>query len=408
MLVSAVACFAQAELSEKEQNDLRDAVSETSNSPIEFIRALEGHLKKYPDSPRKADMERGIVKAAMELKDHRRIAIYGERVLASSPDDAMLLEVVSRGLLANNDKASAQRALKYSLHAEELWRAREKEDPGPGMRGKAREEIDGALGRCYVYSARASGNLEKLDDAIAFARKSYEANPTAESAREISRWLERSGKTEDAIVPLADAFAIADPKVTEAQRATDRKRLGELYRKTHESEKGLGDVVLVAYDRTAILLAGRRNRLRAVDPNALATEPLDFTLSSLKGERLDLSSLKGKVIVMDFWATWCGPCRAQKPLYDQVKKSFGDKKDVVFLAVSTDEDRALVEPFLTAQKWSKSVYFEDGLANAMRISSIPTTVVFNKRGEIVSRMNGFVADRFVEMLSERIREALTE
>ncbi len=44
----------------------------------------------------------------------------------------------------------------------------------------------------------------------------------------------------------------------------------------------------------------------------------------------------------------------------------------------------------------------------MRISSIPTTIVFNKRGEIVSRMNGFVADRFVEMLSERIRDALTE
>ncbi len=85
-------------------------------------------------------------------------------------------------------------------------------------------------------------------------------------------------------MPLADAFAIADPKATDAQRAADRKRLGELYRKTHENEKGLGDVVLAAYDRTAILLAGRRNRLRAVDPNALATEPLEFTISSLKGE----------------------------------------------------------------------------------------------------------------------------
>jgi hypothetical protein len=83
-----------------------------------------------------------------------------------------------------------------------------------------------------------------------------------------------------------------------------------------------------------------------------------------------------------------------------------DKPEVVFLAVSTDEDRALVGPFLDSTKWSKQVYFDDGLSGLLRISSIPTTVVLDRQGNVHSRLNGYIADRFVDMLSDRIREAL--
>jgi thioredoxin-related protein len=54
----------------------------------------------------------------------------------------------------------------------------------------------------------------------------------------------------------------------------------------------------------------------------------------------------------------------------------------------------------------QAVYFEDGLTRKLEISSIPTTLVVNRHGEIISRMNGFVPERFVDMLSERIEEAL--
>jgi thioredoxin-related protein len=79
---------------------------------------------------------------------------------------------------------------------------------------------------------------------------------------------------------------------------------------------------------------------------------------------------------------------------------------VVFLAVSTDEDRSLVAPFLEKNKWSRDVWFTDGLAEEFRINSIPTTVVLDRTGQIHSRMNGFIAARFVDMLSARINEAL--
>jgi thiol-disulfide isomerase/thioredoxin len=117
--------------------------------------------------------------------------------------------------------------------------------------------------------------------------------------------------------------------------------------------------------------------------------------------------LKGKAVVFDFWATWCGPCRVQHPLYEEVKQRFHDSPDVVFLSVNTDDERELVAPFLKENHWEqRQVYFEDGLSRVLAITSMPTTIVLDRHGEVTSRMNGFVPERFVDMLTDRIKDAL--
>jgi thiol-disulfide isomerase/thioredoxin len=409
LFAGAMLAGAQTSNSEAEQNDLRRAVGEAGSSPIEMTRALEAHLAKYPKSARRNDIELAVLKASVDAKDNRRIALYGERVLARDSGDVPILESVARALLLLDDKANAEKALGYARRLEQGLDALEKEKASSAREeGQKREEIDRTRGKALVYQARALSNLGKMAEALDRARASYQAYPSSEAARETARCLERSGKIDEALPYLADAFMINDPRRTEVERARDRARLGETYRKVKGNQAGLGDLVLAAYDRTTAQLAERRLKLRQLDPNANVTNPIEFTLSSLKGGKLALASLKGKVLIMDFWATWCGPCRGQHPLYGQVKQRFKDRADVVFLSINTDEDRGLVEPFLDEAKWSKEVYFEDGLSASLRVSSIPTTVIFGKRGEVFSRMNGYIPERFVDMLSERIKEALKE
>jgi thiol-disulfide isomerase/thioredoxin len=133
---------------------------------------------------------------------------------------------------------------------------------------------------------------------------------------------------------------------------------------------------------------------------------MEFTLTGLDGQKLAMATLKGKVMVLDFWATWCVPCRAQHPLYEEVKRRLGDDLPVMFLSVNTDEDRQLVKPFLDDVKWPERVYFEDGLSRALAVTTIPTTIVFDRHGRLFSRMNGYDPARFVETLVARVRNAL--
>jgi thiol-disulfide isomerase/thioredoxin len=391
---------------EAEQADLRRALAEAGSSQIDFARAIERHLQKYPGTGQRAELERAMVRAASELRDNRRLLLYGERVLSREPENIDLLEKVSRILLTDEDKENNTRALGYAKQMESAIRGLAK--PLQGTRGAASktEERDVLSCKALAYQARAVGNLGKAEEAEKLARAAFDAYPNAEAAREAARWLERQGKTEEAIRWLADAFAIADPGAGDEDREKDRKRLGEWYRKWKGSEVGLGDIVLASWDRTQALLETYRATLKKMDPNVAARSPLQFTISGLSGEKLALASLAGKVVVLDFWATWCGPCRAQQPLYEEVMRRYQGNPNVAFLNINTDEDRSVVKPFLDQNGWKKTIYFEDGLSGLLRVSSIPTTVIIDQRGEVASRMNGFIPERFVDMLSERIDELL--
>jgi thiol-disulfide isomerase/thioredoxin len=390
-----------------QQQDLQRAVNEAGASSIDLTRVLEEFLRKYPNATQLKDIVRALAKAAIDNKDDRRTALYGERVLASSPDDMLMLDRVAHAELTLGGKDNAEKAFAHARRFQEL--VEKLPEPNGAGAAKRTEERDRGIARALLYQSRAKSALGDFNEASKLAALSFARYACEESAREWGGALDSAGYYEQAVMHFADALMIPDLRALDSDRALDRKRLGESYRKKHDSEKGLGEAILEAYDRTAALVEARLNRLNALDPNANVTDPMGFTIGGLDGQKLKLGSLKGKVVILDFWATWCGPCRVQHPMYDQVQEKFKDRGDVVLLSIDTDDDHSIVAGFLDQQKWPKTrVYFEDGLQKLLQVSDIPTTIVFDKQGRVASRMNGFLPDRFVEQLSARIQSALTE
>ncbi len=114
----------------------------------------------------------------------------------------------------------------------------------------------------------------------------------------------------------------------------------------------------------------------------------DFTAVDMKGDKVSLSSLKGKVIYIDLWATWCGPCLAEMPHYDSLKRIYKDNDQVAFVSLSIDDG---------AEPWKNNVVKRnaDGIQwlinrtklSAYNIVGIPRTLLIDKNFKIVD-MNG--------------------
>lgn len=389
-----------------ETKALMDALNDAANSPPDLIRNLEAFLKAYPNAVQRADIENALARAAIDAKDDRRTVTYGRRALQTHPDDMLLLDRVARALLALGGAENAQASLQYSRA---FVQNVEKAAPAAGADAARRQEDrDRGESRVLLYQSRAETILGEKKEAERLAAQAYAVYPSEEPAREWGAALAALGETRDAIAHYADAFTIPDPHALDSDRAADRAALAGLYRQLHHSESGMGDEILAAYDRSAALIEARHARLAALDPNYAATDVMQFRLTGLDGSRLALGSLKGSVVVADFWATWCTPCRAQHPLYEQVKKRFEGRSDVIFLSIDTDENHNLVGSFLDQNHWSKTVYFEDGLQRFLQVSNIPTTILFGKDGHVSSRMSGFLPDKFADQLTARIRFALGE
>jgi thiol-disulfide isomerase/thioredoxin len=388
-----------------ELQELTRAVREAGNSPKDYIRVLEAHLAKYPASAHRAEIEGVLAKSAVELHDDARVIKYGEPVIARDPADIQMIDRVTRAYLDSDDRASAEKALALvNKYQDAVVKLRQEPAPGRLSAGQWAQDLDHAFARALLLKARASGLLDQKQDAVELARQSFQMFPNEEAAREQGKWLAAKGDLQAAIEQYANAFSIEDPHSTEVDRSKDRRKLGELYTRLYGSEKGLGDLILHAYDAMSIVMADEVARLKSKDPNAQAASLLDFTLPGVAGSSLPLASLKGKTVIIDFWATWCEPCKMQRPLYVKVEGKYKQDPDVAFISVNTDEDRTLVEPFIKSQKWTDAGYFDGGLADFLKVGNLPTTLIVDKNGQVASRMNGFVPERFVDLLTERIEE----
>ena len=143
----------------------------------------------------------------------------------------------------------------------------------------------------------------------------------------------------------------------------------------------------------------------AIDPNAPPPSadaeaavngkpaPLNFTLKDMNGIDVSLASFKGKVILLNFWATWCGPCRVEIPYLIELQRQYGD--DLVILGVSVDDPMEKLKPYATEMKINYPLLVGSGRQDFQDAYGpfwgIPVTVFVSRDGRIHKKHSGIAS-----------------
>lgn len=149
---------------------------------------------------------------------------------------------------------------------------------------------------------------------------------------------------------------------------------------------------------------------RRAEESELANRPApDFILPYLspkeRGQSQRLSDLQGKAVVLDFWASWCRPCREQTPVLERVASSIGAERLTV-LGVATSDDEAAVRRFLDQHPMQyPSVYDADGTASTQyRVQGLPTLAVIRKDGTVTAVATGLMSEgELRRLISDALR-----
>jgi thiol-disulfide isomerase/thioredoxin len=279
-----------------------------------------------------------------------------------------------------------EQAVALAKKGVDLTRASEATDKPPTMRQKdwkeqSRRNLAGILDT-YAFGLSKFG---KQTEAAAAYAEAY-ALGGDEDAEITQRYLDclvKAGMNTEAMKVSHDVIVRGKetPPVVEAYRAS--------YLKVKGSDKGL-DAALG--DARA---AGIRSRHDALVRSRVNKPSIDFTLKDLGGKQVNLSSLKGKVVVLDFWATWCGPCKASFPTLQKMYNKHRTNEKVAIYSMNTwervsgAERTALVEKFMADNKYTFPVLYDESFVEKYGVDGIPTKFLIDKKGNIAFKSIGF-------------------
>ncbi|MCS7261981.1 MAG: TlpA family protein disulfide reductase [Aquificaceae bacterium] len=151
----------------------------------------------------------------------------------------------------------------------------------------------------------------------------------------------------------------------------------------------------------AMLLFGLRQKQEEVLQSSHLQELPDITFQTLDGQELRLSDLRGKVVLVNFWATWCPPCREEMPIFEKEYRKCKDKGFEV-LAVNMDSSQGALDKFLKDNNYSfRIVRTSEGAEKELKLMGFPTSYLLDKEGKVYRVKLGIYRE-----LGEDLRELL--
>jgi len=121
---------------------------------------------------------------------------------------------------------------------------------------------------------------------------------------------------------------------------------------------------------------------------------LNFSFRDVNGKKVSLSDFKGKVIILDFWATWCVPCKAEIPGFIDLQKKYG-AQGLQIIGLSVDDPPTTAKTYVEQMKMNYPVLLAEGKEEILKaydpIPSIPVSIIIDRHGRIVTRHLGIAA-----------------
>ncbi len=172
------------------------------------------------------------------------------------------------------------------------------------------------------------------------------------------------------------------------------------------------DQALAALEKLLTEMGSKQSATEAVNAERRksAKPAPDFKLATLKSDTVQLSKLKGKVVMLDFWATWCGPCVSELPNLAKLYKKYADNPKILFFSIDTNEPASSIKPFMEKYNYSFNVLLGNltSVSHMYGVDAIPTKFLVDQSGRIQFKHIGGGPDpKVIDELSKEIDELLS-
>ncbi len=343
---------------------------------------LEKFLDDFPQQGQNLDNYRNqLISTYIQAKQNDKAL----SVLNASPKpDGMMLNSIAWGMIERGEEL--EKAVEWAKKAVDIYRNSDASSKPSYVTAKGwKKNQESGLGMILDTYAFGLQKLGRLQEALTSYEEAY--NLTNGTHPDINARLVESyvanGKNEK-------AMQVANECVRKGN-STDKllEQYKMAYVKAKGSDKGFDDEVKKVRNVA-------KNDIRQKLMKERVNKPaIDFSLVSLEGKSVKLSELKGKIVVLDFWATWCGPCKASFPYLQKVYDKYKNNDKIVILAVNTWENKTgkereqLVKDFMKDNKYTFPVIYDVNFVEKYNVEGIPTKFIIDKNGKIQFKDIGF-------------------